>query len=81
MKHGGMMAKRGHGPEDERREPAEEALLHIHRTVLGRMGEQLAARMPKQEKKPDLPLNSDKPPATPAKDLVEKLKAIHARKG
>lgn len=68
-----------HMGEKEKHEPAEEALLHIHRSILGRMGEKLAARMPKHEKKPDLPMAADAPPKSPAAAHVDKLKAHLAR--
>lgn len=68
-----------HMGEREKHEPEEAALLHIHRTILGRMGERLAARMPKHEKPPDLPMAGDSPPDSPARAHVEKLKAHLAR--
>lgn len=77
---GDYQAMHGHPPEDEPGEPEEEALMHIHRTILGRMGEKLAARMPQPPKPVDLPAG-DEPPQTPAKAHLEKLKAHLARKG
>lgn len=68
-----------HTGEREKHEPEEEALLSIHRTILGRMGEKLQARMPKHEKPADLPMAHDAPPDSPAKVHVEKLKAHLAR--
>lgn len=64
--------------EKERGEPEEEALLHMHRTILSRMGERLAARMPKPPKPADLPIAGE-PPDSPARQHVEKLKAHLAR--
>lgn len=68
-----------HQREDERDEPHEAALMHIHRTILGRMGEKLKAKMPKHSKPPDLPMAGDSPPKSPAAEHVEKLKAHLAR--
>jgi hypothetical protein len=77
----GFEAQHGHSPEQERGDPEDEALMHIHRTILGRMGERLAARMPKPPKPADLPMATDAPPDSPAKAHVDKLKAHLARKG
>lgn len=76
---GDYQAMHGHLPEDEPGEPAEEALMHIHRTILGRMGERLQARMPKPEKPTDLPMAHADPEPTPAKAHLEKLKAHLSR--
>jgi hypothetical protein len=69
-----------HQGEHEKGEPEEEALLHMHKTILSRMGDRLRARMPKPEKPADLPMGGA-PPDSPAKEHVAKLKAHLARKG
>jgi len=68
----------GEAPENETGEPEEAALLHMHRTILARMGERLAKRMPQPPKPADLPIAGE-PPDSPAKAHVEKLKAHLAR--
>lgn len=67
------------GEPGEAADPAESALMHIHRSILGRMGEKLAARMPKPPKPADLPMAHDSPPKSPAAAHVDKLKAHLAR--
>lgn len=59
-------------------DPKTAALHGIRQRVLARMGESLRAKMPKHERKPDLPMG-DTPPKTPAKSVVERLAAFRKK--